>query len=90
MLLTNVTSVNFIKYKTTVMVLAGHLSQLKRHPMHKKAAGSIPDQGTNLGCGFNTYWGRIQDALDRCFSLTLMFVSLSRSKVNENHTLARI
>ena len=31
--------------------------------------------GTCLGCGFDPWIGHVQEATDRCFSLTLMFLS---------------
>ena len=41
--------------------------------------GSIPGMGTKLDCGFDPWSGHKREAADRCFSLTLMFLSLSRS-----------
>ena len=37
--------------------LAGWLGWLERHLMHQKAVGSIPSQGTKLGCGLIHGWG---------------------------------
>ena len=37
--------------------------------------GQIPGQGTCLGCGFGPPGG-IQEAINWCFSLTLMFLTL--------------
>ena len=42
-----------------------------------KCYGSIPSQGTCLGCGFSPQSGHVQEATDQCFSLTSMFLSLS-------------
>ena len=60
---------------------------------HRKVAGSIPGQGTYLGCGLDLWpwcvqslaWalqsrsGCLRKAADRCSSLSSMFVSLSSS-----------
>ena len=32
---------------------AGWFSWLECHPVHRKVMGSIPGQGTYLGCGFH-------------------------------------
>ena len=42
----------------------------------KKVTGSTSCQGTCLGCGFSPWLGHIAEA-DQCYSLTLMFPSLS-------------
>ena len=39
--------------------------------------GSIPGQGTCLGCRFGSQSGCIEAATDQCFSLTSIFLSLS-------------
>ena len=44
---------------------------------HKpKVEGSIPGEGTSLGCRFGPWSGRVWEATDRCFSLALMCLSL--------------
>ena len=52
----------------------------------EKVEGSIPGQGTYLGCSFDPQLGLEQEATDPCFSLTSMFLSLpsSLSKTNED------
>ena len=45
----------------------------------QKVASSIPSQGTCLGFRFGPQLGRVQEATDQCFSLTLMLLSLSPS-----------
>ena len=45
--------------RTVTAALAGWLSRLDHHPVHQKVAGSIPGQGTDLGCGFNPWSGHI-------------------------------
>ena len=47
-------------------------------------AGSIPSQGTYLGCGFSPGLWHIWEATDQCFSLTWMSLSLPLplSKIN--------
>ena len=61
-------------------------------PVHQKVVGSIPGQGTCLGCGDHPQSGHMQRATDRCFSLTSVFFSLpptsSLSKVNKNISLS--
>ena len=52
-------------------VLAGRLSWVERHSLHRKVADSIPHQGMFLGGRFNTLLGRVQEATDGCFSLSL-------------------
>ena len=41
--------------------------------------GSILVWDICLGCGFGPWLGCVQEATDRCFSLTLMFLPLSFS-----------
>ena len=49
------------------------------HPAKWKVPALIPCQGTCLGCGFGPWLGHVHEAIYRCFSLTLMFLSLSFS-----------
>ena len=49
------------------------------HPVHQNVAGSIPGQGTYLGCGFNSQSGCLWETINQCSSLTLMSLSLSPS-----------
>ena len=49
------------------------------HPTKRKVTSSIPDQGTCLGCGLRPWSGHVQEATDRCFSLTSMFLIFSFS-----------
>ena len=53
---------------------AGH------HPTNGKVASSIPGQGTCLGCGPGPWLGGMQEATDRCFSLSLPPSPLSKIK----------
>ena len=48
--------------QTYVAQLVGH------RPAKCKVTGSIPSQGTRLGCGFGTLSQRVWVATDRCFS----------------------
>ena len=48
----------------------------------KKVVCSIPSPGTYLGCGFDPQSGCVQGATDRCFSLTLMFLSLKSINIS--------
>ena len=54
-------------------------------PYMKNVVGSIPTHGTYLGCGFDSWLGRLWEATNQCFSLTLMFLSLPAplSKINK-------
>ena len=38
-----------------------------------KVVGSVPSQGTSLGCKFDSQSGHMQEATSRCFSLISMF-----------------
>ena len=59
--------------------LTGMAQLVELHPTKRKFTGSIPSQGTHLSCGFSNRSGCIQEETDECFSLTLMFLSLSFS-----------
>ena len=56
--------------------LAGCLRWLEHHAIHQKIVGSIPSQGTCLGCGFHLLW----EATNVCLSVRLKSVSISSSK----------
>ena len=58
---------------------AGGVSWLEHCSIYQKVAGSIPGQGTYLGCEFDPWLGCLWEATDQCFSLTSMFLSLSLS-----------
>ena len=55
---------------------------MEHHPMHQKVAGSVLGKGTYLGCRFNPWLGYVLEATGACFSLTLMFLSLSLKSIN--------
>ena len=76
-----------MKAKIDKWALARWLSWLECCPIHQKVAGSIPGQGTRLGCGFNTQLAHIWEAINQCSSLTSTFLSPSLSKVNNKHIL---
>ena len=92
-LLTNVTLINLIHflkegnfiYKELNMIIElntspGWLALLDgHHPAKRKVTGSIPSWGTCLGCKFGPKAEHIWKVTDWCFSLTLMFLSLSFS-----------
>ena len=65
--------------KDTDPALAEWLSWLEHHPVHQQFASLIPSQCAYLGCVFGPHLGNLWDAMDQCFSLTLMFLSLSLS-----------
>ena len=46
---------------------------------HMKVEGSIPGQGTCLGCRCGPWLGGMGEAANQCFSLTSTFLSLSFS-----------
>ena len=48
-------------------------------PSKQNLAGSIPGQGTCLGCRLGPQSERVWEATDKCFSLTSIFLSLSPS-----------
>ena len=52
------------------------LSWLQHCAVHWKVAGSIPDQVTYVGYGFDPWSRCLQVAIDWCSSLALMFLSL--------------
>ena len=56
---------------TRVALWVGHC------PTNRKVAGSIPGQGTCLGCGPGPQLGGVPEAADPCFSRILMLLSLS-------------
>ena len=64
-----------IKKKT--IAPAWWLSWLERCPKHQKFTGSITSQGTYLGYSFNPLLGHVRKASNQCFSLALIFRSLS-------------
>ena len=53
--------------------LAGVTQCIECWPENQRVVGSIPSQGTCLGCGPGSQWGRTRD------NHTLMFLSLSSS-----------
>ena len=68
--------------------LARWFGWLNHRPIHQKVVGSIPSQGTHLGCGFDPRLGHVWKATDRGFSLTLTVLSpalpSSLSKINKH------
>ena len=67
--------------------LAGVAQWIEHQPEKLRVSGSIPSQGTCLGCRLVPGWGGVQKATNLCFSLTLMFFFLSLpsslSKINK-------
>lgn len=53
-----------------IAALARWLYWLEHRPVHQKAEGLIPGQGSYLGCGFDAQLGCVQERTNRCFSLT--------------------
>ena len=58
------------------LVLTGVAQLVGHHPSKRKVTGSIPCQGTCLGCGFGPRSGHIGEASDSDFFLTPLFLSL--------------
>ena len=56
--------------------LAGVAQWIEHWPTNQKVTGSIPSQGTCLGCGPGPWLGGMREATD-CFSHTSMFLSVS-------------
>ena len=65
----------FLSLKKEMSALAQWLSWLEHCPIHQKVAGSIPSQGTFLGCRSDPWSGHIGEATDQCFSLFLPLLS---------------
>ena len=59
------------------MALAGVAQWTERQSVNQKVAGSVPSQGTCLGCGPGPWLG----AASWCVSHTSMFLSLSFSSL---------
>ena len=54
-------------YKRRHIALAGWLRRLEHCLIQQKVVGSIPGQGTCLGCGFDLGSGCVREATNRCF-----------------------
>ena len=63
--------------KEVISALAEWLSWLEHCPRHHEVVGSIPNQGTYLGCVFGPWSEHVQETVNGWFSLTSMFLSLS-------------
>ena len=68
------------------MALAGMVQLVGASSHNQRVVGSIPGQGTFLGCRLDLGESR-GEVIERCFSLTLMYLSLpsslSKSKSNK-------
>ena len=72
-----------IFYKNISLALTSVAQLVGPHPANWKVAGLIPSQGTCLGCRPGPQLGHVQKVGDRCFSITLLFLSLLLSlKIN--------
>ena len=69
-----VESINW--WKGSYLALTSMVQWIGRHSSKQKVASSIPGQGTCLGCWFSPWAGHVPEAMDQCFSLTSMFLSL--------------
>ena len=65
--------------KRVARALAVWLSRFGYHPANWKVTGSIPGQGTCLGCRFSPRLGHMWKVIDWCFPITSTFLSLSFS-----------
>ena len=75
--------------KSMISALVKQLSWLEHRLIQQRVVILFPGQGAFLGCRFHHPFGHVQEAADRSFSLTLMFLSLSLSpplslKINKN------
>ena len=61
---------------THTQALASVVQLVGASSCNQKVAGSIPSQGTCLGCKFNPQSRYIWEATNRCFFFTSMFLSL--------------
>ena len=61
------------------LALASVAQWVRHYPANWKVIGLIPGQGTCLGFRFSPWLGLVQEAIDWCFSPTLLFLSLSPS-----------
>ena len=61
------------------MAMTGVAFLVEHHPTKRKVTSGISHQGTCLGSRFGPQSGRVQEATSQCFSLTLLFLSLSFS-----------
>ena len=59
------------------LALAGWLSWMECHPVHRKVVGLIPSQDTHVGFRFDTRSGYIQEAINQSFSLSLKSINIS-------------
>ena len=57
-----------LSVKKCTPALAGRLSWSEHRPIHRKVAGSIPVQGTCLGCRFSPQSGHVREATNQCLS----------------------
>ena len=63
--------------------MAVWLIWMDHHPIHQKFAGSVPDQGTCLGCGFHPGWGMHRRHPTMSLSLSLsLSLCLSLKSIN--------
>ena len=67
---------SFAYFKNWLVALAGWLTWLEHHPEHQKVLGSIPSQGTYVGCVSDPWSGHVWEAISWFFSLTSKFLSL--------------
>ena len=63
--------------KSSGVALTGVALWVGSRPAEQKVTRSIPSQGTCLGCGFDHHSECVPETTDPCFSLPLMFLSLS-------------
>ena len=62
--------------------LAGVFQWIERQPANQRVAGSIPSQGTYLGCGLGPQWGARERQSHTDVSLPLFLLLFSSLKIN--------
>ena len=62
----------------TIQTLAGVAQWTEPQPANQRVTGSIPSQGTGLGCGQGSLVGGAQEATNGYFSHTMIFLSFKK------------
>ena len=65
------------------------LSWLEHCPVHQMVVGLIPSQGKHLDYGFNPWSSCVQEATNRCFSLTSLPLSLKSMNISLSEDLKK-
>ena len=71
---------SFVSFKISFVALAGIAQWIERRPANQKVSGSIPSQGTCLGCRPGPWWGARKKQPHTDVSLPLPSLSSPVSK----------